>query len=659
MADRRPAADAADAARATLGGARSITGAWLLVGVVDAVALLAMAPEATLSTLLVHHGVDLFHMVALGLLSAGAVFLASKVARGRPFLPVVALALVSALGGLFVLAPDFENFAVRMQTDWLQPVGAVLTSLVLPASFVAGRLLDRPWFRFVGAAGAGAMLGAHHLLLPGDYEGIHLYWVLSAATLLGAAFAGAEVPRWLVAVPARPVLRWGLLGAVTAVALGSLVWWPPSAVVSRAFQVSGSALFPFLAKIPRARPKSTIDDKKVARWIDERWLARSSATKSVPPSSPRITPKDPIFLLVVMDSFRADIVAEQRDAGRLPHIDRFARESVDFTEARSPGAGTKHSMGSIFTGRYAGRLKWRKEKLVAGGPRLGELLRKKGFKTIHISSYPSIATGSGVLGAFDREVVAKPRQGQEYALSAEVLPLGLKEIEAAKDEAVFMYMHWLDAHYPYDSVGGPGPSKMAGYLREMGEVDKKFGELRAALERMGVWSRVVVILTADHGEGFGDHGVFAHGKGLYESILRVPLIIRVPGAPAAVFDTPVNGIDIGPTFLDLAGTTTPGEFLGESLVGFLRGQPPKLTRPNAASLKAAKAGVFGRYKVIEDERKNTTEVYDLEEDPTERVNLFGTLDGKDEEMRDALNRFFTPVRRPPPADKPRGTTAKR
>jgi hypothetical protein len=650
---------AADAARARLGGARSAILAWLFIACVDAVALAFMAPPATFGTRLIHHGVDFFQLLALGVFSWLLVRGVSRVARGRTLVPVIALSLAAAVVAVFALSPDFESFAVRMKRPWLEAVGAVLTSLALPASFLAGRMLDRPRLRLVALAGAVALLGMHHLLLPGDYEGIHLYWVLSAGTLLGAAFAGASVPRVVLETPARPAARWALFGALAVPALGSLAWWPPPAVVSRAFQVSGSALFPFLAKVPRAKPK-TVDDAKLARWIDERWMSRSPATKPVRASSPSISPKNPILILLVMDSLRADVVAEERKANRLRHLNRLARESVSFTQARSPGAGTKHSMGSIFTGRYAARLRWRKDKLVAGGDRLGELLHKKGFHTVHISAYPSIAQGSGVLGTFDREVVAKPRPGQEYALSQEVLPLGLKEIESAKDEPLFLYMHWLDAHYPYDSVGGPGPSKMEGYIREMGECDRKLGELRDALERMGVWDRVVLVVTADHGEGFGDHGVFAHGKGLYESILRVPLIIRVPGVAPAVIDTPVSGIDIGPTLLDLASRSTPGEFLGESLVGFLRGGRPELGRPIAAALKAAKAGVFGQYKVIDDERKNTVEVYDLSNDPTERVNLYGTLAGKDEEMRAALNRFFSPPpRRPAAPARATASTAKR
>jgi hypothetical protein len=649
---------AANAARAKLGGPRSAVLAWLLVAVVDAVALAFMAPAATFGNQLIHHGVDFFQMLALGLLSLLLVSGVSKLARGRAFIPVVALALASAVVALFTLSPDFESYATRMKQPWLEPVGALLTSLALPASFVAGRLLDRPRFRFLALFGALVLLGMHHLLLPGDYEGIHLYWVLSAGILLGAAFAGALVPPMLVETPRQPAARLALLGALAVPALGSLAWWPPPAVVSRAFQVSGSPLFPFLAKIPRPPPE-IVDDAKLTRWIDERWIARTPQTKAVPPSKPPISPKDPILLLVVMDSLRADVFEEQREANKLPHLDRLARESVSFTQARSPGAGTKHSMGSIFTGRYAARLRWRKEKLQAGGDRLGELLHKKGFRTIHISAYPGIAEGSGVLGTFDREVVAKPRPGQEYALAAEVQPLALKEIESAKDEPLFLYMHWLDAHYPYDSVGGAGPSKMAGYIREIGECDKKLGELRSALELMGVWDRVVLVITADHGEGFGDHGVFAHGRGLYESILRVPLIIRLPGAKPAVVDTPVSGIDIGPTLLDLANRSTPGEFLGESLVGFLRGERPELSRPIAAALKVAKAGVFGQYKVIDDERKNTTEVYDLSSDPTERVNLYGTLGGQDEEMRAALNRFFAPPRKPAAPARPPASTAKR
>src|SRR5688572_28482510 len=159
MADGLPAADGA---RVRLGAVRSTIAAWLLVGVVDAVALALMAPPATLSTRLLHHGVDFFQMVALGLIAAAAVAGSSKLVRGRAFVPVVALSFFSALFALFALAPDFESFADRMKRPWLQPAGAVLTSLAAPLSLIAGRLLDRPWFRLLALAGAGGALAMHH-----------------------------------------------------------------------------------------------------------------------------------------------------------------------------------------------------------------------------------------------------------------------------------------------------------------------------------------------------------------------------------------------------------------------------------------------------------------------------------------------------------------
>src|SRR5690606_37613960 len=91
--------------------------------------------------------------------------------------------------------------------------------------------------------------------------------------------------------------------------------------------------------------------------------------------------------------------------------------------------------------------------------------------------------------------------------------------------------------------------------------------------------RTVMVVFSDHGEAFGEHGLQEHSRSLYEIMVRVPLIIHVPGVAPRAVDASVSLIDLGPTVLDLAGVATPGRMMGESLVPFLRGEAPVLTRP--------------------------------------------------------------------------------
>jgi arylsulfatase A-like enzyme len=124
-------------------------------------------------------------------------------------------------------------------------------------------------------------------------------------------------------------------------------------------------------------------------------------------------------------------------------------------------------------------------------------------------------------------------------------------------------------------------------------------------------------------------------------------MIRVPGVKPARIDVPVSGIDISPTLLDLAGADTPPTFMGQSLVPFLRGERPKLDRPIAGDERTVQSLVLGRYKIIDDRRRHSIELYDLSQDPREKNNLFGGLDGEDELMLKALRHFFA-VRAAPP-----------
>lgn len=169
------------------------------------------------------------------------------------------------------------------------------------------------------------------------------------------------------------------------------------------------------------------------------------------------------------------------------------------------------------------------------------------------------------------------------------------------------------------------------YLKEVESVDERVGYLLAALAAGGHDRDTVVAFTADHGEGFGEHGSYLHGETFHDELLHVPLILAGPGIPAdRVIDEPVSHIDLMPTLADLTGVPCLTEPRGRSLVRLMRdGKDPELAdRPhyvvNPLRAAAADALIQGRYKLITSEADRALELYDLLADPGERTNLAGS-----------------------------------
>jgi arylsulfatase A-like enzyme len=197
----------------------------------------------------------------------------------------------------------------------------------------------------------------------------------------------------------------------------------------------------------------------------------------------------------------------------------------------------------------------------------------------------------------------------------------------------------MDPHYPYDSVTTKG-SSFQRYLAEVGEADKRIGELEDAIDRLGLRSRTVLIVAADHGEAFGQHDTQYHTSTLYEELIRVPLFIRAPVGPARHVQQPVTLMDLGPTILDLYGLATPATFLGQSLVPLLRGEDPTLTRPIAAERIETRAFVIGDRKIVVDTEKGLRQIFDLSKDPNETHNLVDELGPRGEADIELMEGFF-------------------
>jgi arylsulfatase A-like enzyme len=228
---------------------------------------------------------------------------------------------------------------------------------------------------------------------------------------------------------------------------------------------------------------------------------------------------------------------------------------------------------------------------------------------------------------------------KEKSTSEVVMPKVKKRLEGGTDGPLFLYMHWMDAHSPYDLAGTEGTPKEA-YLREVAVLDERLGELVAWLDEKNLKDRTTIIITADHGESFGDHGTWEHGKTVYEELLRVPMWIISPGEKPRTVDTPVSTIDLGATVLDLFGRPTPGHFMGQSLLPLAFGKAKKVDHPIAAEAGHKLRAFYStkNLKVIFDRARKTTEVYDLGADPKETKNIADTPAAKSHISR--ARRFF-------------------
>lgn len=156
----------------------------------------------------------------------------------------------------------------------------------------------------------------------------------------------------------------------------------------------------------------------------------------------------------------------------------------------------------------------------------------------------------------------------------------------------------------------------------------------AALERAGRAGDTAVVVTADHGEAFGEHDNVAHGGDLFEESVRVPLLIHVPGAASRDVHQEVGLLDVAPTCLELLGAAIPASMQGETLAStVLAGEAPRArpvffetwrAQPGRAEPTAHEVGVvLDRQKVIHDRISGTFAAYDLGADPQERRNLGG------------------------------------
>jgi choline-sulfatase len=209
----------------------------------------------------------------------------------------------------------------------------------------------------------------------------------------------------------------------------------------------------------------------------------------------------------------------------------------------------------------------------------------------------------------------------------------MRWLNAHQGQPVFAFLHLFDLHKPYTR---------GGYDAELAYVDQLLGKFKQSLAAKGWWDRSLVVVLSDHGESLGDHGEASHGYFIYESTLQVPLLVHWPVGSAArpARDShPAGLLDVAPTILDALHVARPASFEGQSLLGeaprFVYGE--SVHAHDAFGWAPLRSLRVGGTKYIEAPKR---ELYDLEKDPQEKVNLILRDPARASELQATLKKLL-------------------
>jgi hypothetical protein len=356
-----------------------------------------------------------------------------------------------------------------------------------------------------------------------------------------------------------------------------------------------------------------------------------TSVPSGPPVAPTMPPlvddPRPVAVFVTIDALRADVVQSRRHDAQLPTLARLRDTSVSFSNARTVAPSTLNTIDALFTSRLVSDMGRIDESdlldpsAYEGSVRLGDLLAKGGVDTTIVQSAGWLDPTLGFFGATHHVLRPPIDRRAGIARADDVATAMIAALDQEPSGAQLVYTHFLDAHEPYDLAGQDG-TPYERYLRELSLVDAALGRIVEALDRPAWASRAVLIVSADHGESFGEHGAHSHATVVYEDAVRVPLLVRAPRLAPSVVAHPVTLLDVAPTLLDVFGLETPGSMRGLTLIGAARGGAlPSRLIPIESGIGLQSIVRPDGIKLIADTKSGTFEAYDLSADPDELVDL--------------------------------------
>jgi arylsulfatase A-like enzyme len=363
-------------------------------------------------------------------------------------------------------------------------------------------------------------------------------------------------------------------------------------------------------------------------------LLRAPSPHEIAGAAPARAGEAPNVVLILVDTLRADHLGVYGYArSTSPRIDAFAAEGMVFERAYSTTNWTRPAVASLFTSTMPSRHNATAldRALSPDLPLLAEALRGRGYRTAFFTVGPNVEPADGYGRGVDhffhgrsqkavaRTVffnsivlrlvpgVGKLLPGRRHASAltgdpAEITDRALEWARAADPaRPFFVYLHYLGPHSPYrppppfdrafsevgvvERVVDP-PHAWSGkdafspadtqqmidkYDGEVAWHDAHIGRLLDGLREAGRLDQAIVAIVADHGEGFGEHGVWGHNAGLFEEVVRIPMIFRGTGVRPGRTRVAASLVDLAPTLAELSGAASPREFDGASLAPWLAG----------------------------------------------------------------------------------------
>jgi len=634
---------------------------WTVVAAELALALLASAPELS-SVWEVQYGLLWLAPTALAVSASGALlgaFLAWLVQQSE------ARAVRALLGAFGVAAGAVLGFGVGggrhlatlgQRGGFAMVLGAVVGAAVWAIAPGLCRLERlRPWW-CAGLIALGVLAAelANRLLLVRLYPAFHLG--LAACVLLTVPLAAEALARALGRDSASASRRAGQprVGANKASAVTLGVWLLaallvlPSAqrlahfdnfrfVVSEHAPLAGRALALATLVAPVA-PEDTVECDALAP--EERSAHAACLSPSNEQTGRTLDLRQRDFLLISVDALRADHLGSYGySRPTTPNIDALAKDAVLFEHAYAPTPHTSYSVTSLMTGKYMRPLLL--QGIAQDSDTWAGLLRTYGYRTAAFYPPAVFFIDPDRFQSFRDTFLGFEYRWVEFAEgSRRVQQLQAYLETAPEDKRLFSWVHLFAPHEPYETHPefAFGERDLDRYDSEVRFADETVAELVKAFRARRPNS--VVIITADHGEEFGEHGGHYHGTSVYEEQVRVPLIISAPGSLAARRITePVQSIDLLPTLLTALDIPKPPRLRGRDLGPLLaakRAEGPGLVLAETDEQTLLGQGTL---RLVCARKLGACKLFDLARDPHEAHDISSEAPKEFAELRARLKEF--------------------
>lgn len=394
------------------------------------------------------------------------------------------------------------------------------------------------------------------------------------------------------------------------------------------------------------------------------------------------------IILITIDALRPDHLGcygYQRNTS--PNIDRLSKEGVRFTTAISAGGWTVESVPALLTGTYSPTHQIR-SWINLRNPQIktfAQELAIRGYQCILWSNFAASLRPLDIKDGFQRAyMLNKDKHNKpacsEYILTSQIINRLKKQF---RDSTFFFYVHYHGCHVPYNlpvsyehmylhdkfnnkpkfitiSNSANGVEKYDGYGKipyiiaknnitdlyyyisqydvAISYTDTQIGRLMESLKELGLDKNTLIILTADHGEAIGEHNTYFSLDGVYEEIIRVPLIIRFPKLfpKGKIITEQVSLIDIAPTIFDILGLSKPHYLQGKSLFTFIKPFRIHQGRYIFSSCRECLTLRTESWKLIKDDIADSYELYNLKHDPQELRNLVTERHNKLKQLKQEL-----------------------